>query len=217
MTCDEVDGRRDDYADGSLSEGEFQEVELHLSTCAACREQERRLRLILAEARALPRELSPSRDLWAGVAQRIEAGRRGRATWWLGLAAAAVLVGAVSVSLLRRSDPVPVSVSAPGPVTVPVSRVSLPREGTTLGAAEQEYERAANELLAALQDRRQSLSPQTLANVESNLAVIDQALTEVRAALGRDPGNKDLTRMLVSAHRKKVDTLRRVVRLSTSL
>src|SRR5206468_2694131 len=121
MTCDEVDGRLDDYADGSLSEGEFQEVELHLSTCAACREQERRLRLILAEARALPRELSPSRDLWAGVAQRIEAGRRGRATWWLGLAAAAVLVGAVSVSLLRRSDPVPVSVSAPGPVTVPVS------------------------------------------------------------------------------------------------
>ncbi len=214
MTCDEVDGRLDDYADGSLSEGEFQEVELHLSSCAACREQERRLRLILAQARALPRELLPSRDLWAGVAQRIEAGRRGRATWWLGLAAAAVLVGAVSVSLLRRSDPGPVSVSAPGPVTVPVS---LTREGTTLGAAEQEYERAASELLAAIQDRRQSLSPQTLANVERNLAVIDQALNEVRAALGRDPGNKDLTRMLVSAHRKKVDTLRRVVRLSTSL
>ena len=215
MTCDEVDGRLDGYADGSLSEGEFQEVELHLSSCAACREQERRLRLVLAQARALPRELSPSRDLWAGIAQRIEAGRRGRATWWLGLAAAAVLVGAVSVSFLHRDDPVPVSV--PGPVTVPVSRTSLTPEGTTLGAAEQEYERAANELLAALQDRRQSLSPQTLANVESNLAVIDQALTEVRAALGRDPGNKDLTRMLVSAHRKKVDTLRRVVRLSTTL
>jgi len=214
MTCDEVDGRLDDYADGSLSEGEFQEVELHLSSCAACREQERRLRLILAQARALPRELLPSRDLWAGVAQRIEAGRGGRATWWLGLAAAAVLVG-VSVSLLHQGEPVPASV--PRPVTVPVSRVSLPPEGTTLGAAEREYERAANELLAALQERRKSLSPQTFANVEKNLAVIDQALNEVRAALGRDPGNKDLTRMLVSAHRKKVDTLRRVVRLSTTL
>jgi len=211
MTCDEVDGRLDGYADGSLSEGEFQEVELHLSSCAACREQERRLRLILAQARALPRELSPSRDLWAGIAQRIEAGRRGRATWWLGLAAAAVLVGAVSVSLLHQGEP------AAGPVPVTVSPASLTLEGSSLGAAEKEYERAANELLAALQDRRQSLSPQTLANVEKNLAVIDQALTEVRAALGRDPGNKDLTRMLVSAHRKKVDTLRRVVRLSTTL
>ena len=210
MTCDEVDGRLDDYADGSLSEGEFQEVELHLSSCAACREQERRLRLILAQARALPRELAPSRDLWGGIAQRIEAARRGRATWWLGLAAAAAIVG-ISVSLLHQNEPVTL------PVPVTVTPASLTLEGNTLGAAEQEYERAANELLAALQDRRQSLSPQTLANVESNLAVIDQALTEVRAALGRDPGNKDLTRMLVSAHRKKVDTLRRVVRLSTSL
>jgi hypothetical protein len=126
------------------------------------------------------------------------------------LAAAAVLVAVVSVSFLRRGAPVTV----PGPAAT-LTPVSL--EGTNLGAAEQEYERAANELLAALQDRRQSLSPQTLANVERNLAVIDQALNEVRAALGRDPGNKDLTRMLVSAHRKKVDTLRRVVRLSTTL
>jgi hypothetical protein len=39
----------------------------------------------------------------------------------------------------------------------------------------------------------------------------------VRAALGRDPGNPELTRMLVSTHRKKVETLRRVVRLSTAL
>ncbi len=211
MTCDEVDGRLDDYADGSLPEGEFQEVELHLASCATCREQERRLRLILAQARALPRELTPSRGLWAGIAQRIEAGGRGRATWWLGLAAAAVLVGVVSVSLLHRGEPV----TAPALVTV--SPASLTLDGTTLGAAEQEYERAANELLAALQDRRSSLSPQTLANLEKNLAVIDQALNEVRAALGRDPGNKDLTRMLVSAHRKRVDTLRRVVRLSAAL
>ena len=214
MTCDEVDGRLDDYADGSLSEGQFQEVELHLASCAACREQERRLRLILAQARALPRELAPPRDLWTGIAQRIEAGRRGRTFWFapMVLAAAAVLVAVLSVSLLHRGDPVPVSV--PGPAAN-VTPVSLDR--TTLGAAEQDYERAATELLAALQERRQSLSPQTLASVERNLAVIDQALNEVRAALSRDPGNKDLTRMLVSAHRKKVDTLRRMVRLSTTL
>lgn len=212
MTCDEVERRLDDYADGSLSEGEFQEVELHVASCAACREQERRLRLILAQARALPRELAPPRDLWTGIAERIDTGRRGRTLWFapMVLAAAAVLVAVVSVSFLRRGAPVTV----PGPAAT-LTPVSL--EGTNLGAAEQEYERAANELLAALQDRRQSLSPQTLANVERNLAVIDQALNEVRAALGRDPGNKDLTRMLVSAHRKKVDTLRRVVRLSTTL
>jgi hypothetical protein len=97
-------------------------------------------------------------------------------------------------------------------MTTPVSL-----DSTSIGAAEQEYEQSATALMAALQGRRDTLSPETLASVEKNLLVMDQALSEVRAALGRDPGNPELTRMLVSTHRKKVETLRRVVRLSTAL
>jgi hypothetical protein len=37
----------------------------------------------------------------------------------------------------------------------------------------------------------------------------------VRQALKKDPTNPELTRMLASTHRKKVDVLRRVVRFST--
>jgi hypothetical protein len=44
--------------------------------------------------------------------------------------------------------------------------------------------------------------------------VIDQALKEIRDALQKEPGNRELTRMLASTHRKKVDVLRRMVRLS---
>lgn len=211
MTCDEVDGRLDDYVDGSLPEGEFQEVELHLASCAACREQERRLRLILAQAHALPREVAPPRDLWAGVRERIEAGRGWRPPGWatVGFAAAAALVAAVGVTLLR-SSPEPASVT-------PVATTPARLDPGSIGAAEQEYEQAATALMAALQERRETLSPETIASVEKNLEAIDQALAEVRAALERDPGNKELTRMLVSTHRKKVDTLRRVVRLSTAL
>ena len=211
MTCHEVDDRLDDYVDGSLSEGEFQEVELHIASCAACRGEERHLRLILAQASALPREVAPPRDLWAGIAQRIETERRVRPAWWgpVGLAVAATLVVGVGTALLYRSEPVTV---APTLMTTPVSL-----DPTSIGAAEQEYEQAATALMAALQGRRDTLSPETLASVEKNLLVMDQALTEVRAALGRDPGNPELTRMLVSTHRKKVETLRRVVRLSTAL
>jgi hypothetical protein len=53
--------------------------------------------------------------------------------------------------------------------------------------------------------------------VESNLEVIDRALAEVRGALAKDPESPELNRMLVATHRKKVDVLRRVVRLSTQL
>lgn len=209
MTCKEVGDRLDDYVDGSLSEGEFQEVELHIASCAACRDEERHLRLILAQANALPREVAPPRDLWAGIAERIEAERRARPAWWgpVGLAVAATLVLGVATALLNRSEPI-----APPVMTTPVSL-----DPTSIGAAEQEYEQAASALMAALQARRDTLAPETLASVERNLLVMDQALNEVRAALGRDPGNPGLTRMLVSTHRKKVETLRRVVRLSTAL
>jgi len=212
MTCNEVDDRLDDYVDGSLGEGEFQEVELHIASCAACRDEERHLRLILAQANALPREVAPSRDLWGGIAERIEAERRERPAWWgpVGLAVAATLVVGIATALLQRSE---LSERvAPSVMTTPVSL-----DPTSIGAAEQEYQQAAAALMAALQGRKDTLSPETLASVEKNLLVMDQALTEVRAALGRDPGNPELTRMLVSTHRKKVETLRRVVRLSTAL
>jgi hypothetical protein len=86
-----------------------------------------------------------------------------------------------------------------------------------LAAAARDYEAAANALLAALERQRAVLPPGDLARVESNLKVIDRALAEVRQALVKDPESPELNRMLVATHRKKVDVLRRVVRLSTAL
>ena len=86
-----------------------------------------------------------------------------------------------------------------------------------LAAAEREYEDAAQALLEALQHRRTALPAEDLARVEANLQVIDRALAEVREALVKDPASPELNRMLVATHRKKVDVLRRVVRLSTVL
>jgi hypothetical protein len=86
-----------------------------------------------------------------------------------------------------------------------------------LAQAEREYEEAAQALLEALQRRRGVLPAEDLARVESNLQVIDRALAEVREALVKNPKNPELNRMLVATHKKKVDVLRRVVRLSTAL
>ena len=87
---------------------------------------------------------------------------------------------------------------------------------STLNEAEADYDRATNALLATLRDHRDRLAPETIQSVEQNLAVIDEALAQVRAAMDKDPGNAELTRMLAATHRKKVDVLRRVVKLSTS-
>jgi anti-sigma-K factor RskA len=205
MNCREVDDRLDDYVDGELPEGEYQEVELHVASCAACRESERGLRNLLAGAAALPKEQIPRRDLWPGVAERLAPRWSGRS---LALGLAAGLIVAVAAGLLYRRD----STSTPSTGSfLPVS-VESP---AALAAAEEDYVRASAALLAALHGRRDTLAPEAIADVEKNLRVIDQALAEVHEALRLDPGNPELTRMLAATHRKKVDVLRRVMKLTT--
>jgi predicted anti-sigma-YlaC factor YlaD len=224
MTCRELDDRLDGWVDRTLSEAERQEVESHLAGCPGCREQERRLRQLLAHASALPRSVSPPRDLWPEISRRIERGRAWSwpriASWQPALALAAVVVVALSAVVLRQQTPTPANIVViPSPATGSDYRLhpAAVEMDPGLVAMERDYQAAANALLAALQERRDELEPETLASVESNLAVIDAALAEVHAALAKDPASPELSRMLVSTHRKRVDVLRRMVKFSTAL
>jgi anti-sigma factor RsiW len=213
MTCDSVTERLDDYLDGSLGEAEFQEIELHLHDCAACRREERALRALLAEAAALPREVAPSRDLWPGIAQRIGAParvvpfrRRWLSAGYGALAAAVVL--ALGALVLRQQP-------APQPAAPAAQRVTVvsTTEDASLGQAGADYVRATADLMTALEARRPRLAPETLKVVDENLRIIDDALTSLREALKTDPQNGQLAHMLAATHRKKVDVLRRVMKL----
>jgi hypothetical protein len=209
--------RLDDLVDAALADEERARVEAHLATCPACRAEETLLRQILADARALPRESTPERDLWPGIARQIGPSAEvvplrprplARRFWMPALAAAAVAAAAVSMLVTRPAG---------GPAGVPSGRpIAVSTGKVTLLDAEEGYARATTDLLAALAERGDSLSPETRAAVERNLAVIDQALKEIREALEKEPGNPELTRMLTATHRKKVDVLRRVVRLSSA-
>jgi predicted anti-sigma-YlaC factor YlaD len=216
MTCPDVLDHLDDYVDGLLAESEAGTVREHLASCEPCRREEALLRQILAEASSLPRERALERDLWPGIAAAIRPAEirpfvaRPRTIRFLlpALAAAAVVVAAISV-FLSGSPTGP----AGGLLGTPIP-VSTGRGHVDLLDAEAGYARATDELMAALAKRGDSLSPETRQTVERNLAVIDQALKEIRDALQKEPDNPELNRMLTATHRKKVDVLRRVVRLS---
>jgi hypothetical protein len=221
MTCEEARDRLDDYLDGELGEAGLHEVELHLAGCAACAAEERRLRALLAGAAALPREMSPPRDLWPGIAERIAAARPRparpvvRRVWsWSPalLAAAAAVVVAMGATLARVWPPTAVPGAATG-----VAQEAAWTTDPSLLAAEREYARATAELMAALEARKASMPPAMLATVESDLVTIDAALRQVKGALRQDPGNAQLSHMLASTQKKKVDVLQRVVRLSTQI
>ncbi len=226
MTCTELDERLDDWLDGALPPSEAREVEAHLAGCQGCREGSRRLRELLAHAAALPRSVAPPRDLWPGIEGRIA--RPSAWSWlfaWgnpvLVAAAATVVIGLVAVLWVHQTPGTVQTVEIPATSPAAVERVAASAgpapSDPVLAQAEREYEAAASALLRALQQRKDVLPAETLARVQENMQVIDEALAEVRSALAKDPHNPELNQMLVATHRRKVDVLQRVVRLSTAL
>ena len=213
MSCETTREWLDDYIDGLLEEGLQEEVRRHLAICPACAEEERGLRRLVADARALPRAMAPPRDLWPSLARRLGA-TPGRRRWmegawdWGGLAAAASLVLTVALAAWWTSHR-PASSAPDGAlgVAVRVSYAGL--------AADDEYERAEAAFLAALETRRGRLSPASRARVDASLRAIDEALDAIRAELRERPSDPDLNLMLASVHQRKVDVLRTVVSLTS--
>jgi len=217
MTCDEIRTLIDDHVDGELQPPARDEVARHLRECAACRDEEKAVRALLASAAALPRELAPGRELWPEISERIRVVvpfQRPAARFQplALLAAAALLIALSSLVTWRIARPSETRLAARP--TEPQGTLIAHTTATGLLEAETEYARATDELLLALEAHRDSLAPETLVEVEQNLRAIDGALKNLREALADDPGNQQLTQLLTGTHKRKVEALRRVVRLS---
>ena len=221
MNCDDVLDRLDARADGGLSAEERAALDAHLATCADCREAADSMDELLRQAAELPAEIQPGRDLWPGIAGRLTvpgAERKGwtiRPLWMAAAAAALVAASSAATWLLVKPDAsTPVAVASPAADAPenPATQGPLP---VSQGTDEAMYVAATEELMDALEARRPTLAPETRAVVDRNLAVIDGAIGEIRAALRKDPGNAELGRRLDSVHRRKIEVLQRVVRLSS--
>jgi len=222
MTCDEVRERLDDFVDAALAPADARAVTEHLAGCASCRAVADGLHRLLGDARELPREVAPARDLWPAIERRIAGGvlREGRFVWWSPgvpggrrlLAAAALIVatlGAVVGLLVVRESR---RGAAPTVGELPVAAESA---GTLAGdaAAAEQFTRARAELRAALEGRRAELSPATIEVIDRNLAVIERAAAEIEAAMANDPGNQTLRGLLLAVYRQEIELLLRAAKL----
>ncbi|MDR3419523.1 MAG: hypothetical protein P4L83_25365 [Nevskia sp.] len=130
----------------------------------------------------LKQDCVPPRDLWPGIAARVQARRvrRRRAPWLaaVGLAASALLVLGVSVGIqgLRGRTAEPASGS-----------------GTIVGAVDQ----------GALLPAANHLHPETRALVKTNLKVVDDAENQLRRAMAADPDDAYLKSLLASTRQQK--------------
>jgi len=202
MTCVELRIRLEAYARGTLPEPEVSALEQHLSGCADCARFLEAAEPAPVGLAALPRSIAPAPDLWPDIQARMRPRlRRIALPGWL-LAAAAILLVAVSsgVTMLLVRPPV---------------RALAPATAAALSPLEAQYASAATDLRTAFDQARQQLSPETIRTIERNLAVIDSALAESRRALAGDPGNASLERLVIATWQQKMDFLRRAAALST--
>jgi anti-sigma factor RsiW len=216
MNHPETQDRLSDYIDGLLSAQERREAERHLKGCAACRQELEALRALLAAAAALPGARAPARDLWPKIAPRIAhpkvptAGFSRPARWSARrLAAAAVLLVALSSTitalvLQRRWI---------------ASMGAEPRRDritafAAFQASEGDYIRAIAQLSDAVNHQRDRLDPKTVAVIEKNLRIVDEAIQESRAALAADPNNVERVFTVARMYETKIDLLRQVADLS---
>jgi hypothetical protein len=218
----EISAKLSDYLDDELTPPERHAVEAHLQECEECAATLADLRRITGTAAAL-RDAPPHADLWPAIAERIAAGpraaamppRRRFAFTVPQLAAASLLLAALSgwlavrvMSPARRGGPAitagsgqPIDGSADGSLT-PVA------------FDEQQYDAAIRELQEAIERGRSRLDPETVAAVERNLRLIDQAVDDARRALAADPSSGYLSGYMVQTRQRKLELLRQVAVLT---
>jgi hypothetical protein len=158
----------------------------------------------------LPRELSPTRDLWPAIAHAIGPGaarERPRPDlprwprWPVALAASVALVSlvaALSWSVLR---PPATTTLAQGGAAAPAQQTMVsfesPRNAAFLSA------RAALESTYA--QRLALLAPATRARVQADLGIIRKANADIRDALNRDPASPLLQQLLRSTWQQEIE------------
>ena len=147
--------------------------------------------------------------------ERAEAGRlqprkRGTTPFWLAAAAAIVLATLVGLRFMpgRHEAGTPSTVAQTGSVRDAAQAIE-----SELRLAEAHYEKAIKGLEQIANTDQGALDPRTAATLQKNLAVIDQAISESRAAVRSQPTSEPAQQSLVENFKTKIGLLQDTVAL----
>jgi len=199
------------YVDGTMTAGDRASVETHLRACLACRGLAEDLRTIRASAGSLEPLVPPAR-VWLQIAAATASEPRGdwlRGGWlsWRPLTAVA-MTAVISAALWQLGTRL-----EPGPP---------PRDGFAMvgGApaavgldAEADFTVAIARLEEVASAERDVLDRDTAGAINAGLTVIDEAISESRAALESEPQSESAQESLFAALRRKVALLQEMLAL----
>ena len=218
MNCQIYDDLLDDYVDGARAsdrpgDSKLAAFEEHLAGCERCQALVADFTSIRRTASVLEDYVPPPR-LWARIASSIEE-EQGQ-PWWqrsLGNAFSAWVPVAVAASLALLIAGAAWIASRDAPVEAPQQATDAPADSTAV-PAEQHYDEAIADLQQLAESQNAGLDPQTRAVLKQNLAVIDRAISESRAALAEEPASALAQESLLDALDTKVVLLQDTVALA---
>lgn len=284
MSCERFSEMLPDLLEREVPDGTRAEMEAHALVCDECGPLLADLRKLRIDAANLG-DLAPGRDLWSGIAARIETPivsigaaardrnqmtRRRRRAIGLGLAAAGLIaVTAITTYQITRqsfenqrgtgdiaslpttaapaaaaaslaanggstaSAPVagiadtavrglvtPAARKAPQTTQAtqaPTPAVSLASNVSSKLSPAQTYDLEISRLRLVVDRRRADLDSTTVAVLERNLRIIDDAIAQCRQALETDPSSMYLNESLIDALDNKVELLRTAASLPSAL
>lgn len=213
-----------EYVDGELGSAERGGVEAHLRECDACRNAVAALNELRRAASTLE-PIAPPQRVWTRIERALleapgarsqspdispQARIRRRpatATWWLAAAAALILATAVGLRVAPwgQPDAVPAAGSDETPTAQSVEAELL--------QAEEHYQKAISGLEQIADAEKGTLDPGTAATIQKNLAVVDQAINESRAALRAQPASEPAQGSLLESFKAKIALLQDTVAL----
>jgi len=234
--------RLSEFLDGELAADERAACEAHLAACRECAEVLAELRMVTSAAQA-DADRMPAADLWPGIHARIAAETPARdiATTsrvvsfepaqrtrvrssrqfvftlpQLALAASLLIAVSAGVAYLAAGRTMMRPAAQEDPIQAQAEPLLAPSDMVEhANFADAQFDQAISDLERVLTERRDDLDPRTVVVIERNLAAIDQAIREARAALDADPANTFLNSHLADARRKKLELLRQATMLQS--
>jgi len=222
-----------ELVDGGLDTAAQAEVERHLAECAVCRAIVDDLREIRRVAGSLEVRQPPARA-WSRIERAIaleqqhaadsqpgdasdaaaSGGSSRRTLGWL--AAAAVLALATIVGLrygVTRQTPRDTATANATVASDAAGADASAAIEAELRAAEAHYDKAIKGLEQIATSEQSALDPKTAATLQKNLAVIDQAINESRAAVRAQPTSEPARESLMDSFKTKLALLQDTVAL----
>ena len=155
----------------------------------------------------LAQSLPPPRDLWPAISAAIEADRAAavniapRRMRWLPAAGMAAAVALVTVGIFIGR------VIAPAPQTVAGTQVTQAPELMPAALRDANYRKQRDTLLVQVQNQLKTMPAAEREKVAASLATLRRSISEIEAALGRDPANALLQELLVNSCQEEMRAL----------